>query len=971
MKYYWLLRFFWLLILDVLAVAVIFKAIEPFAVWYLGRSPAIGVDLYNSISHVSYQLRHFSAPFNGFADMTFGGYPLMFDFPHLAFYLMIPFALIYSAGLGVQIFAIFSLFLFIFCCYLLFFKLTQNWGISIFLAILILLSVNIYGDLTWAGSLPYFLAQSFLPLGLFFAVRYFEEASAKNLGLLAALAALAFLIHPLPAAAYVIPASLLIIIAGGIYTQFSNFAIFKQVGFFTLILTLGTFMVSGRLISKIYIFANSIFSTSPTISAVGVNAAQSSAVSKVAEFYKNQIPLLWQHTHILIFVAFGIGVVLFLIAFLFSRHKRRSILPLTFVLIAIYCAALPILNLGGTFSIFSHDPYRAFWQFPVAMSALAAALWGFFLSTFGTRLWRSKFLKTLHISLGLILTVVFAFVAYGVFTKGINEVTSTIDRDFRLIEFSSAYPEILSANLLDTGGFKALGEQLLPSFIDPNDRNKRLYTADQTVNLWWSSFFDVPLARGYVDPPVTNEQRGGIFWLDIAIAGDTLVRDFKLDEEVAFANTLFLIDWNGIYFFEGGRGGTKGPSPGPSSYLLKDNIFEREEEVVTYGRLQKYGTDSGIPEFRRDSAEILKFFKVADRFTSPILYPTNTTPIIFFGTRASYEDFLRAIAAFNLNSKRLIPVYGGEEIDNLILSEMKMFEAIFASQYKSANAGRAFKKLEKYVKEGGKVFIDTGSEVLESEGSDLGEIFPFYESERRGLGREWNLTIEKDEILKDVDTNNFGPLVYSEDEWKISFPAGGLREDSKVLLSHNDRPVLIERSLGKGQVIWSGFNLIFHFNYYKSEAEAKLIANILSQFTDLAEREPIAARVAWESPEEVKIEVAEKPRGILFKEQGYDGWQARLMTDGSRLPIYLAGPSFPGAIYVPLAGVAADGPLSVAFNYSGSRLHWFETIVNVLVILFVIEYAVFDGRIYGRKTYAIGQKITTKMFKWWEREEEG
>ena len=122
MNYKTVPKLLWYLLLDSLAVLVIFKAIEPFAKWYLSKSPAIGVDLYNSITLVTYQLKHFSLPFNSFRDIGFGGYPLIDDYIQYSVYLMLPFAAIFGPGLGVQIFAIFCLFLLIFGCYLLFFK---------------------------------------------------------------------------------------------------------------------------------------------------------------------------------------------------------------------------------------------------------------------------------------------------------------------------------------------------------------------------------------------------------------------------------------------------------------------------------------------------------------------------------------------------------------------------------------------------------------------------------------------------------------------------------------------------------------------------------------------------------------------------------------------------------------------------------------------------------------------------------
>lgn len=969
MSYKHLFKFFWYVILDLLAVLAIFWAIVPFAKWYLSRSPAIGVDLYNSITYVSYQLRHFSLPFNSFKDLTFSGFPLISDTPQLAFYLMIPFAVFYGSGLGVQLFAIFSLFLLIFGCYLLFFKLTANFGISIFLAVLVLLSVNIYGDLTWAGSIPYFFSQALFPLGLFLGVRYFEEANIKNLILLGAFAGVGFLIHPLSILAFLLPAVLLFIIAGGIYGGHKVVRIFKHLVFFSLIFFLCSFIITGRYILDPSLIVNAL-RPAKIVTIAAPSSGQSTDLSAVLSHYKAQIPRLYKDTNPLIFYTGALGGIFFVLAFIFSKQRKSSLLSLVFGLIAIWCAAHPILNLSGRLGIFIHDPYRAFWQFSVAMAALAACLLGYFLSTFGAKLWSNIYFKTFHLSAGLLITVGFTIATYFVFKTQINGTISKIESNPSQVELSSAFPEALSINLQDREGLSRLRTQLLPSFIDPNEKNRRLYEADATVNIWWGSYFDVPLARGYADPPLSPQERGGLFWLDIAMTADTIMKVMNIDSETAFLNTLFLIDWNGIGYFEGGREGIKGASLPPSSYLTENGIFEKKEEVTTYGRVIKYGTLSGMPELKLDVPEKLIFYKVDDRFTSPVLAASNAPPVVVFGTRAGYEDILRVLASDNINSRKLIPVWGGEFIDDLSLSKLGDFDAVILNQYKYHNEGKAFDTLGKYVADGGHIFIDSGGDVKDANSSNLPELFPFKSSQRLGVGRDWEISQETDEILQGVNISEFGPLVFNDHDWKLTTPIGNLRPGAKVLLRHRDNPVLVKMDYGRGKVVWSGINLPYHYSQYKKNAEAKIFINALAQFTNISDHEPLDVRPRWIRPEKVTLETFDKARGILFKEEGYDGWSARL-TSGKRrtLPIYLAGPTYPGYMYVPLGSLGSNGPLALEFSYSGKFQYWMQALINIASLIFVLEYVIFDGRLHGRKTYALMQKFIGKSLKWWDKEE--
>lgn len=963
-----LASFLWLLILDILAVLAVFWAVSPFAQWYLSRSPAIGVDLYNSISYVSYQLRHFSLPFDSFRDLNFGGFPLILDTPQLAFYLMMPFAAFYTAGLGVQLFAIFSLFLLIFGCYILFFKLTGNFGIAIFLAILVLLSVNIYGDLTWAGSIPYFLSQAFFPLGLFLGVRYFWEPNLRNLGLLGVISGIGFLIHPLSVIAFLLPSVLLFIIGGGIHAGHSLLRIIKYAVLFGVGFILCSFLVSGRAILDPRLMIDALRVRSIESSATTLEGADLSAVSK---YYKDQIPRLWQDTNPLIFQTAGAGIALSFLAFIFGSSKKAILMPLVFGLVAIWSAAHPYLNLSGKLGIFVHDPYRAFWQFPVASAALAASLFGYFLSTFGHKLWSSVYLKAIHISASLLITVLASAATYFIFKTQINEMMVTIESMATQVELSSAYPEALSVNLQDKEGLNRLKGQLLPSFIDPNDKNKRLYEADATVNIWWNSFFDVPLARGYTDPPLTPRERGGLFWLDIAMTGDTIMKVLEIDSQTALSNALFLIDWNGIGYFEGGREGIKGPSLPPSSYLLEKQVFSEQEEVTAYGRVVKYNSPSGKPELNLEVPEKLIFYKVDDKFTSPILTATNAPPILVIGIRAGYEDVLRVLASDNINSRKLIPVWGGEFIDEFNLKELANFDAVVLNQYKYKSKGKVFDMLGKYVRDGGKVFIDSGGEVKDASGADLPELFPFASSERKATGRQWDISAEFDEILKGVDTGNFGPLVFNDDEWKLTTPIGDLRPGSKILLTHKDKPVLVSMDYGRGRVVWSGINLPYHYSQYKKNDEAKIFNNTIAQFTDVSDHSPIDVNPRWIRPEKVSLEVFDKPRGILFKEEGYEGWSARLASGKRRtLPVYLAGPTYPGYMYVPLGDLEGTKPIKMEFSYRGKLIYWIQTFVNLAAVAFIFEFVFFDGRLFGKRLLVVSRKLSGKLFKWWEKEEE-
>lgn len=954
------------LVLHIPFIALIYYFWKPISEWYLSRVPALGVDLYLSVTYVSYQARNLSLPFNSFKDFWFAGYPLMGDYPQLTFYLMRPFVEKFGPVVGVQRFTMFALLFFVVSCYLLFYRLARNHGIAILLSVLVLLSPNIYGSATWAGSIPYFFSQSFFPIGLLAGVFYLEQPKIKYLALAALITGAGFMVNGLGIIAFLIPSMFLIIVLGGVINRLPVKKVIGSFFFYNFSWIFVSFSVTyGSFFGLISNFSIPSLAIGGEAGS-GASAASAAGSSAIADFYKSQIGLLYDRTDQLIFVAAGIGAVLFLISAIFTRSRRKLLLILPVILIAAWTWAHPVINFSGIFNILRHDPYRAFWQFSVGAGALAAFLIGFFVRAVEQRLEGKSYFIISFLLVNVAIGAGVALYAYTIFNQRVGGTIKVVDANS---EYSSAFPESLGIRYKKDDETQ-LKKELAPSFMDPNDRNTRLYSADATVNIWWHTLFDMPMSRGYIDPPIGTQSRGGIFWLDIAIANDSLTRDFKLSEDIALNNALFLIDWNAIGFFEGGRLSSKGPSPGPSSYLIKNKVFDKDEMVTTHGAIIKYQTASGKPELVPDLPQYLHFYKVADKFRSPVISGNNSSVIGLFATTSGYEDFQRLIAVKNLNSKNLITTLSGINggyIDGMSLAELKNFDAIYLNGYTMRSRTKSFDLLTNYVKDGGKVFIDTGAEVKESNSDDLPEIFPFKSSSRKGLGREWEL-LGSGDIVRDVDLKKFGPLVFNDSEWKLTVPKdSNLRDGSEVILTHKGMPVLVERQLGKGKVIWSGMNLAYHYNQYKNDEEAKLFINILSQLVSLSENQIEGGKAVWDRPENVSLELAARPRGILFKEQAYKGWEVKV--NGKKLPIFRTGPTYPGFIYVPLSGIDS-GSVKVDFKYRGTREYYFVAIVNGLAVLLLLDMFLINGFVSRKVLVLVKVIIGKKVGKWWAKEEE-
>lgn len=951
---------------------VLFYGFKPIAVWYLNKIPALGIDLYNSVTAVALLQKYFSFWFSGYKDIWFGGYPLMHDFPRFHYYLMIPFANVFGTVKGIQIYVVVALFLLLFFCYLLFYKLSRNRGFALLLSVLVMLSVNIYGSATWGGSLPYFATQLFLPLVLLFEIYYLTTSSIRWFLASFLFAGLGFLAHPLPTATFIIPSAILLLLFfPGKNKGWSILERFRRV---TLFLT-GVVFVAFILFYDFFLsFLTGFFrrTQSIPIGDKGASLKSSTVNTDIMLFYKNQIATLFSGTNSIFYVLGALGIVIFLTALILKKEKRELYIVLPFLLIVLYVAGHAIINLLG-YSFLSQGLYRTFWAFPIVVGALVAVLWRpLFLLLERKKDKKRYLLHHLPVFFNFIATIGFVIFAYFIFTR---QTTQVIERIYQTSDTSSAFPEILSMKL-DNKEQEELKKKLVPSFINPRDKNKRLYVSDATVSIWWNGLYDMPQARGYIDPPIGTDRRGGFFLLDIAISNDTLVRDFKFTEEMARNYALYLIDWYGIYYFEGGHVSPSANAP-PSSYLLKNHILDEKEEVETYGAILRNETPSGRPEARFDLPQKLVYYKVNEKDTSPIIYGSNAPTILIIADDPGYEQVWRGLASENLNSRFVIPVFGGKFIDDLNEKDFLNFDAIILHNYASHNQNRAFSLLSNFVQKGGKLFIDTGGEVRESEAEALPELLPLIRSERHEIKRDWSLDILDHPLTRGINFSEFGPPIFNQNPWKFSYPKSesDIRKGAKIIMKNYEKPVLIERDYGSGKVIWSGLNLFYHLNQYPSKEEAKFIKNVIQELIVVKKNDVIPVQAIWERPEKIRVNNSNAfPRGILFKEQFYDGWTIKSLNNRiDTLKAYKTGPTYPGFMYVPLSSIK-EKPFAIEISYHGVFQDLLISLVSIISVFVILEMIIFNGVFIGRKvknkTGALYQRTRKIIDSWWAKEEE-
>jgi len=955
---------------------IVLYFVWPILVLYWNSKPAVGIDLFLSVDFVTYIRDHLNWPWASWKYIWYGGTPLLQTYPLLHFYLMQPFLNWFSAVQAVQIYVLSSICLFFIFSYLLFYTISKSRALAVVLSIATAYSYNLWSSLFWSGSIPYFATLFLLPLSLYLIFLGFDKGNKKYIYLAGFLSGLFLLAHPQSFLAFIVPFSaILIAFFWSGKTKLITGGKIALIFFYGLIILLVGFPQAGDVTEVLGFFLktfSSIFKTG-SVGLVGYVGPEGSSQAP-SEFHR--IFDLYRRSNPLFFYALAAGLVssVFTTVLAFVIRKRVShylklLIPIgamvLYLAIFIYGFVLGLNPIAGGW-------FRAFWSSMTIFGVLVSVFWRISINNLELVIggWENKprslkwfgFLAgTVLGGLVLIEGTSFLQISYADFRK----------EALNYSEISSAMPSTLSKDI-KRGDWPEKLPKLTPDWLNPNDLSYRLYDMDATVNIWWSSIFKMPLARGYLDasPKGSGAENyaGWQYWQNVTLNKDEIVKFWDVPEVLAREQAKFLIDWHGIKFLEGTQTSSRIYGSNISSYISGDStIVKRNETITVLGPLASPGSDGRTIS---DRIQELNYYEVDNQATSPIYSATNAPTILLIGSTIGQDTMMRNLAFLNLNSKRAIIVQWNRPIDDLSESEMKKFDLIILYWYKYNSQGKAFKKLDTYVKNGGNLFIDTGTEQKESNSQNLPQLFAFSQSERKPFGYDWDLETKDDDITRGVDLGKFSEPVFDGQPWNFAYPVSSFRYQTKVLLTNHQKPVLVSYGLGKGKVVWSGMNFAGHVQRFKNDEEVKLFRNILFYFVDFSRDQNLETSFERPSSEEVIIRGA-KAKGILFKEAAYSGWEVRVKADGlnKKLPIYQAGPMVPGYMYVFLPDQTQKGSFEAVFQYKGEltyKLAYFVSFLSIFLLLDLIFFRAIISRILGK----IFGRIQRRVGKWWEKEEE-
>lgn len=939
------------LLLHTIAIAIIIAAFLPMAKWYFDAKPLWGVDFYYTVALVRQILNHLTLPPLGWGYAWFSGWPLVSNYPILHYYLIIPFVSAFGVIGAVKIWSLVTLGLFCLGVYFATFVVSRNWIVALLVALGTIFSVSIYGGLMWGGGIPNHATQAFYPWVVGFYLLYLSGWNKRWLFVAILLTGLAIWGHPQIVIAYIFPTIGLLSIfsfgRGKFIQRIKSYVIFLTL---SVIIGLPVFYaVAGGAFKSLFVVDALLSGASSTVE------IPSETQQAITEFHRRQPWRIIEDNHSSLFILLVPAVTFYLLSWIFRYGWKRLFAVVPFVLLAAFYVGYIWIYAYGI-SIYHGGWYRLFWSVPVWASLLTAAFWG---EAQGALLDKNKkgakYLRWLVplASLGILVVGVWAFNTYS---------TEIREKVVARSQASSAYPDVL--NLRDDDrGLAGLKKELVPVWLNGDQKDFRLYTPDQRINLWWNSVFDMPLARGYFDPPVTPAQRGYFFWMDAALNQsletheDQLAGSFGYPPEIAYNNSLFLLDWYAIKYLEAGHEGIDAPLA-PS---LTDTRVMKQEAVIDFNR-EKYN----------EYNQTLRYYEVNDQLVSPILQATNAPTLGIVASEEGYETVVRALADANLGAGQVIPVRLERNLEKLNAAHLSDLDALILYDYTYVNRAKAFSRLSEYLKRGKKLFIDTGVEGKESAAQNLPDIFPITKTTRETMGREWNLTVVDKKLIGEVDVSQFDPPLFDEYEWKFSYPdIADIRDGAIIHLSNSGKPLLVSQTVGRGEIIWSGMNFPYHVGRFHNSEEVTVWKNIITTLLPSADA-PVEINSKSEFVSAGKrIVTTSGARGVLFKEQAYSGWNAKIRSgSGSRtLPIYRVGPTFPGFIYVRLPQDLSTQKVTVTFSYGGESVSWFTFSISVILVLFLLDEVFTGGRTVNLSSKKILNKLYKYMSRWWEKDE--
>ena len=327
-------------------------------------------------------------------------------------------------------------------------------------------------------------------------------------------------------------------------------------------------------------------------------------------------------------------------------------------------------------------------------------------------------------------------------------------------------------------------------------------------------------------------------------------------------------------------------------------------------------------------------------------FSQNKPLILVIGSekQTAYETFFKLANEGALSYDDAFIASGKKNIDDYSYDELRKFDGLILYGYSYKNKSSAFKLLDRYIKEGGSVYLSTGWQFVDRdwEIEKAPDFFPV-----SSLSWTSNLNSRdyktKGSILDGVDSKKFSPLKWGDQPWGASVPSG-LKPWAERLVTVSDRPVVAGGSYGKGKIIWSGINWFGHISAYSNNPEeVKLLSNIFKflfekeNFDEDEDTSMITMKRDFPDKVEFSFRSGFNSGNFYLRESFHPDWKAYLVSKNSKekMKIYKSGPLYK---LVNLPQVKAGDTL--IFEYSNGLRGIIATIISLVTLIILLAYLI-------------------------------
>lgn len=445
----------------------------------------------------------------------------------------------------------------------------------------------------------------------------------------------------------------------------------------------------------------------------------------------------------------------------------------------------------------------------------------------------------------------------------------------------------------EVNGDNAVTRQLQGSLMtDSSDRQFRVGVSWDGGSDWINSRLDVPQTRGY--------QAQGVLYPDWQYYLEEAVWNPLPNHE----EKSFLLDWYAVKRIFGG----------PDPRVVQQ--FQSRPDLYT-------PMSPDLPP----SAQTFQYTNA-----TPILSARSTRTALVIGSDSSYTLIVKALALSGFDSRSLIPVRGGEYLDDHSPDDLAQFSQVILYGYKVHDRTRALSLLGNYVQGGGGLVMEANNSPFEEIDSAQDPI-PASQIKKIGVGPAWQLESRPSPITSGIDIAAFAPATYQGGPWGISYiPPSLVKSWAEPVLLSNGRPVMVAGMLGRGRVVWSGLNLPFHAVSNQTEVESRLLSQEITWASPSGASDPIYD-ATFVNPQLSRITITSPATGVLFKESWFANWHASI--NGSAAPVYAAGPDF---MYVSL-GKNVAYPARITIEFERSPAEWLGDGISIIAVVGLLVYA--------------------------------